>query len=220
MKRTILIVSGVVLCLAVVYVLAGSPDPGKLLRFVKNPDIHPAILLLGFFLLPLFGFPVTVLLVLLGLRFGSAAGLLFMFLIMPLHLVISFAAVRFVFGSWIKKIVGESRLQGLQVPEHRHMEFSLVFMAVPGLSYTMKNYLLALSGVKFRYYFLFGWLAQGIMGAPFVILGKSPSDWSPRLIFGMILIFVVIYVFMKWGRKRLQRMLQTSAKENTDFKER
>ena len=212
--RTVLLLCGVAVCLALVYVLAGCPDFRELFRYMKDPRIHPAALLFAFFTLPLFGFPISVLLVLLGLRFGTVGGIAAMFLIMPLHLVISFSLARSVFGEWIKKIAGEKRIQGLQVPAHRQLEFSFLFMAVPGLSYAMKNYLLPLSGVKFRYYFFFGWVVQGVMGAPFVILGKAPVDWNPPLIFALVLIFVLIYVLMKWVQKRYRRMLETLKKKN------
>ena len=212
--RTGILLCGILVCLALGYLLAGSPDVRGLFQYMKNPQIHPAALLFGFFILPLFGFPVSVLLVLLGLRFGSLMGLVSMFLIMPLHLLVSFFLARSVFGEWIKKIAGEKRVQGLQVPEHRQLEFSFLFMAVPGLTYTMKNYLLPLSGVKFRYYFLLGWLVQGVTGIPFVILGKVPTEWDPGLIFAVVLISVLIYVLMKWGQKRYRYMMKASEKKN------
>ena len=212
--RTAIMISCILVSVAAVYVLTGFPDVRDLFRYMKSPQIHPAALLSAFFILPLFGFPVSVLLVLLGLRFGSAFGLLFMFLIMPLHLAVSFSVARSVFGEWIKKIAGEKRVQGLQVPEHRHLEFSFLFMAVPGLSYAMKNYLLPLSGVRFRYYFFLGWLVQGVMGTPFVILGKAPVDWNPYLVAGAVLIFLLIYVVMKWGQKRYRNMMEVSEKKN------
>ena len=213
-SRALLGICCVLVCLVLFYALAGFPDFRDLFRYIKSPQIHPAALLSAFFILPLFGFPVSVLLVLLGLRFGSVVGLLSMLLIMPLHLAVSFFLARSVFGEAIKKIAGEKRVQRLQVPEHRHLEFSFVFMAVPGLSYAMKNYLLPLSGVGFRYYFFLGWLVQGVMGIPFVLLGKVPSDWDPGLIFVAVLIFALIYVVMKWGQKRYRYMMESSEKKN------
>lgn len=210
--RTAIIIGCISVSLAVVYILTGFPDLKDLFRYMKSPQIHPAALLFAFFILPLFGFPKSILLVLLGLRFGSTAGLAAMFLIMPLHLAVSFSVARSVFGEWIKKIAGEKRVQGLRVPDHRHLEFSFVFMAVPGLSYAMKNYLLPISGVRFRYYFFIGWLVQGLMGIPFVILGKVPANWDPGLIFVVVLIFVLIYVVMKWGQKRYRNMMEASKK--------
>ena len=212
--RAILVVCGVLVCLGLVYLTTGFPDFRELFRYIKSPNIHPAALLFAFFILPVFGFPVSVLLVLLGLRFGTLMGLVSMFLIMPLHLAVSFSVTRFVLGEWIKKIAGKRRIQRLQVPEHRHLEFSFLFMAVPGLSYTMKNYLLPLSGVKFRYYFFLGWLVQGVMGIPFVILGKASMEWNPRLIFALVLIFLLIYVLMKWGQKRYQKMVKSNERKN------
>lgn len=212
--RTLLVICCIAACLVVGYFLAGSPDLRDLFQYIKNPQIHPAALLFAFFILPLFGFPVSILLVLLGLRFGSLMGILSMFLIMPLHLLVSFSVARSVFGEWIKKIAGEKRLHRLQVPEHRQLEFSFVFMAVPGLSYAMKNYLLPLSGVKFRYYFFLGWLMQAVMGIPFVILGKAPTNWNPRLILAVVLIFALIYVLMKWGQKRYRNMMEASEQKN------
>ncbi|MFO7751181.1 MAG: hypothetical protein R6V54_13925 [Desulfobacteraceae bacterium] len=219
-KQISLIVCVLLACLLLVYGLAGFPGAGELLQYVKNPQLHPALLLLAFFILPLLGVPVSLLLVLLGLRLGSVAGLLSMFLIMPLHLVVSFAVARSFFGEWIKKIAGEERVQRLQVPQHRDMEFSFLFMAVPGLTYTMKNYLLPLSGVRFRYYFLFGWLVQGVTGAPLVILGEAPGNWNSPLVFGAVLIFAVIYGLMKWGQKRYRRLLEPLQKELDENKQR
>lgn len=211
--RKALVFCCVLICLGLVYLSAGLPDFRELFQYIKNPSIHPAALLSAFFILPVFGFPVSVLLILLGLRFGTLMGLVSMLLIMPLHLAVSFSVTRFVLGKWIKKIAGESRVRRLQVPEHRHLEFSFLFMAVPGLSYAMKNYLLPLSGVKFRYYFFLGWLVQGVMGIPFVILGKASMEWNPRLIFSLVLIFVLIYVLMKWGQKRYRKIMKSNERK-------
>jgi uncharacterized membrane protein YdjX (TVP38/TMEM64 family) len=66
-------------------------------------------------------------------------------------------------------------------------------MAVPGLSYTLKNYALALSGVPFRYYFPSGYLVQGAMGVPFVIAGDAVAGRSLALLGAIIGVLLILY---------------------------
>jgi hypothetical protein len=53
---------------------------------VVNENTHPALLLTLFFRLPILGFPISIFLVLLGIRFGSTYGVVFMIAGMPIHL--------------------------------------------------------------------------------------------------------------------------------------
>ncbi len=70
-------------------------------------------------------------------------------------------------------------------------------MAVPGLSYALKNYLLPLSGIRFFSYMVCAWLTQGIMGIPFVIMGKAVVQWDMKLLVVAAGIVLVIFLFKR-----------------------
>jgi uncharacterized membrane protein YdjX (TVP38/TMEM64 family) len=80
-----------------------------------------------------------------------------------------------------------------RISPSRSLWFSLVFMAVPGLSYTLKNYALALSGVPFSHFFPSGYLVQGAMGVPFVIAGDAVADKSLLLVAAVVIVLLIIY---------------------------
>ena len=96
-----------------------------------------------------------------------------------------------------------------QIPHHRQTQFSFLFTVIPGLPYTVKNYLLPLSGISFGKYLLISWLVQGVMGIPFVVLGEAASQWSYHLLTGFLVLFVVFFVIGRKLRKRYDTLVQS-----------
>ena len=180
-----------------------------LVRFLENDRAHPLLVILAFLILPLFFFPVSALLILLGLRFDMLSGILIMFILMPVHLAVSFFAARSVLGRHAEKLARNKHYQRFQVPQDRLLEFGFIFMAIPGMPYSVKNYLLPLSGIRFREYFFISWLVQGVMGIPFVVLGEAASQWSYHLLTGFLVLFVVFFVIGRKLRKRYDTLVQS-----------
>lgn len=108
-------------------------DIRSLLEMIKSDRAHPALLVGGFLILPMVFFPVTVLLVLIGIRFDAAAGILIMFMVMPAYLMIAFFAVRSMFPSRLERLARKKQVGFIHIPAERQLEFAFVFMAVPGL---------------------------------------------------------------------------------------
>ncbi len=211
LQATLIVV--LVLCLAVGLYILFEPEIQRFIDYLQNEDIHFMVIIGAFIMLPLVGFPITALLVLMGMRFGVVIGILAMFSIMPLHLLFSFWLTRSFIGDRIKQyaLKKEKDYKIFSIPEDRNMEFCFLFMVIPGLSYSMKNYLLPISGVPFRHYFFFGWLIQGIMGIPFVLLGEASAELNLPIFAVMAVIFVLLFVIMKWAKKRYQRVIEKGA---------
>jgi uncharacterized membrane protein YdjX (TVP38/TMEM64 family) len=163
--------------------------------FAPDSPAHPATVLLPYLVLPLVGFPVTPFLVLLGLRFGSVWGILIMMAIVPIHLVISFWFTRGFAGQWIRTLAAKLGVAIPELAKNRQLGFAVLFMVIPGLGYSIKNLLLPLSGIRFFPYLICGWLIQGIMGIPFVIMGKALIQWDIKLLAVVGMIFLVIFLF-------------------------
>lgn len=133
----------------------------------------PVFFLLMFLLLPLLGFPISVFLVLLGLKFGWLWGVVILFAGIAAHLLAAFSIANSFLRDPIQRKLVDLGYRLPQVPRHRRLWFSCLFMAVPGLPYAVKNYALALCGVPFGHYFFSGFVFQGTMGVPFVIAGEA-----------------------------------------------
>lgn len=209
-QRRFLVIALVLPCVSAAVYFLYKYNAFEYLTYFINEETHPAVFIFLFVLLPVVGFPIILFLILLGIKFGIGTGLLIMFLCLPIHMVSSF----FLANNFLKPLVKNfSEKRGYrfpQIPENRLIWFSIVFMAIPGLSYTMKNYIFALSGISFRYYFLIGYLVNGILGIPFVIAGHAAMGKSFLL---LAIIFLFLFVFHKFGRIIKKRYFDRQFKE-------
>jgi uncharacterized membrane protein YdjX (TVP38/TMEM64 family) len=188
-------------------------DLWPLVRFLESDQAHPMFVVLAFLILPLLFFPVSALLLMIGLRFDTISGLLIMFTLMPVHLTFSYFLVRSVLRRHVEKLSKSKRYRRFQVPQSRIIEFSFLFMALPGMPYSVKNYLLPLTGIRFREYFMISWLVQGIMGIPFVVLGDAASRWSYWLFSVFLILFVLLFVISRKVRSRYDHLIGSGEKE-------
>jgi len=160
-------------------------------------DTHAVTFIILFIVMPLIGFPLNILLLLLGARFDPLTALLIMFAGMAVHQVIVYPAAKLL-----------SR-RNIRLPQWSNDGFvwpSIIFMAVPGLTYAMKNYMLSLSGVPFRTFFLVSWLVQAVMGIPIVLAGESLAGRHFKLLAVVLALLGMLYVLRYWlvrwrGRK-------------------
>jgi len=172
--------------------------------FVWKPnlltDIHDIIrwsapvpvFLLLFLLLPLVGFPVSLLFVVAGARLGLVWGLVAMLLVIPLHLTAMFgiaAALR----RQLMRLLQRRGVSLPQLPQDGRWIWIALFSLIPGLSYTIKNYTLPLSGTRFRELFGVVWPVQIAQNVPLVLVGSSVSTGSlAPLVTGILLLLVFV----------------------------
>jgi uncharacterized membrane protein YdjX (TVP38/TMEM64 family) len=183
------------------YPLIESEGP-RLLAAAVNEATPPALFILLYTFLPMVGFPISVFLILLGVKFGIATGLLIMFAVLPLHLLAAYGVVHTWLRELLLRLLKKRDLELPRIPRQHSAGFSFLFMVVPGLSYSLKNYILPLAGVPPRHFFLSGFLAQGLMGIPFVVAGNVAADKSAYLLAGIILLLAVGYGLLYWLRRQ------------------
>jgi uncharacterized membrane protein YdjX (TVP38/TMEM64 family) len=104
-------------------------------------------------LLPLVGVPMSVLLVAAGARYGHAWGFVLAAAAIAIHLLASW----WVAHSWLKRpLVALLRKLGRrkpEVPAGDSVPVCLLVALTPGVSYTLKNYLLVLAGAPLKQFF-------------------------------------------------------------------
>lgn len=196
-------VSGAVLILLAVLLYWLLKDKAAaFVSYAVDEQTHPLLFISMYVLLPMIGFPVSVFLVLLGVKFGGWLGVLIMFAGIPIHLLAALLVAQSFLRRWLRRLFERMDYRLPQVPGNRQAWFGFVFMAVPGLSYTLKNYILALSGISRRIFFLCGFFVQGIMGIPLVVAGDAAAKKSLALLAGLVILVVLLYAIFHRIRKR------------------
>ncbi|MDT8442961.1 MAG: hypothetical protein RQ722_01620, partial [Desulfuromonadales bacterium] len=93
----------------------------------------------------------------------------------------------------ISTLLSRMNYQIPQIKESRRLIFSIIFMALPGLPYTIKNFSLAILNIPFSIYFTVGLVCNFLLALPFIGLGYALlKDKSFVLLF--IAILAVGYV--------------------------
>ena len=174
-----------------------------------NEDTPPGLFIGMMILLPLAGVPLSFFLLLLGMKFGVVNGLLLLEAILPIHMIAAYLLTHAVRKPIVAFLVNRKNYQIPVVPEHKALMFSFFFLTVPVFPYTVKLYLLPLAGVKFRYCVWLNWAVQGILCIPFVLLGKSAMDLNVEMFGVTLVIFIILFVFLRWAKKQYLAIQKT-----------
>lgn len=187
-----------------IYLLEGE-RAGLQWRDYLEGNVRPAVLIILFLILPVVGFPISAFLLLLGVRFDPAPALLIMFAGMAVHQGITFPAGNTLLRPIIEKILASRNIALPQFSEKDFIWPSIIFMAVPGLSYTLKNYILSLSGIPFRYFFFIAWLVQAVMGIPMVLAGDAVGSRHAKLLMALFGLMAGFYALRLWLVRRRRK---------------
>ena len=110
------------------------------------------VLLISAFL-PLAGFPISIVYLVLGARFGPAVGLLVVAGITSLHLIGTHWIARSFLRAPLLRFIERRGHRVPSIPEGENAVVALMIMMAPGIPYFLRNFTLALSGVPLRIYF-------------------------------------------------------------------
>lgn len=175
----------------------------EIFAYFVDKETHAAFFILLFTLLPMAAFPIMPFLILLGLKFGVAMGALIFFGGMAVHMTISYLVTHSFLRSYILKFAVRKGVDVPRIPENKMVLYSSIFLAVPGPSYAMKNYLLPLTGIPFRLYFTLNLLIQGSFGIPFIIAGEAVGTRSYFIFFAILMAAAGLYwLLMRIKRKK------------------
>lgn len=156
----------------------------------------------AFLVLPVAGFPVSVFLVLAGIRFGLGGGMAVAAGGMLFH---HFAVYRLTHGLFRDRLRQRLERAGYAIPPiktRNRVWFTALFAAIHGPPYTAKLYLLALTDIPFRIYF---WV-----GAPVYIFfclipvgaGSAVMEFDAKWIYILVGVSVALLLAGYWLRRR------------------
>jgi uncharacterized membrane protein YdjX (TVP38/TMEM64 family) len=159
----------------------------------------------GLVVLPLVGFPASILHVAAGIRFGAPLGLALVSLSILIQLLASYAIVRiwrsyFARASWLKKLRA-------RIPEGAHTSVSIFTVLLPGAPFTAVNYLLPSIGVPLRTFILCAWPLHTLRSTVTVTFGDQSAHLTATRLAVLTAYALAILGVSWWTYRRLQSQL-------------
>lgn len=167
--------------------------------------IPPVVFVALMFVLPALGFPLSVFLLVAGMKFGVAGALMLTALTLPVHLFTIYLFSRSLLRSWLVSFLAKRGHTLPALKGNKATLAALIGFGLPGPPFALKNYTLALAGVPLPQYLVVGWLSQMVLSIPFIIIGESAMKFNLALILGGVCLYAAIWLAGKWIKRRLSR---------------
>jgi len=200
--RIITFWSGVTLIAVVLLTLFSSANAPRLLCDYLQHDANSFVFALFMAVLPLIGIPISIFLVLVGIIYGMAGGMILTGACILLHLITTYYLVHSLFRPLVIRILQRVHLGIPRLPRSGGKRLGFFFMIFPGLPYAMKNYLFALTETPFRSYLLISWPAQFCLSIPFIILGRGLMEMDVKILLAAATIILLGMLGQQYVRRR------------------
>lgn len=202
-KWTFLALVGLI-ALGVGVFLTEGVDWRGLRQSLEAMDRGPLLVLVA--VLPVFGFSIALVYLVVGAVFGGWVGLAVVAGATAVHLLGSHWIARSFLREPVERFLKRRKYQLPELAEGEEWAVVLMTALVPGLPYFIRNYLLALSGIPLRSYFWICWPVYVFRSSVVLFLGDFSGDFSVRrfVLLGAILavkVAVCAYLF-HWLRAR------------------
>lgn len=163
--------------------------------------LNPVAVLPLMALLPIAGFPISVVYLVAGARFGPVWGGVVVGGVTLVHLLGTYFVARSFLRAPLQRFIERRHAHLPEIPEDEQAAICVIAALVPGLPYVVRNYLLALAGVKLRYFL---WVCLPIYVARSyvtILMGDMGNDPTRNKIIILIVIDVLkiaVCAFVIW----------------------
>jgi uncharacterized membrane protein YdjX (TVP38/TMEM64 family) len=170
--------------------------------------LNPIAVLPLMALLPVVGFPIAVVYLFAGARFGPLWGGVVVLGITAVHLILTYAIANSFLRKPLQRLIERKHQHLPQIPVDEQAAICVIAALVPGLPYVIRNYLLALAGVQFRYYF---WVCLPIYVARSyvtILLGdmsSNPNTHKIMILVAVDVLKIAICAFVIWRLREHHR---------------
>lgn len=191
-----LVVAGVL-----IFIYQDDLTPETLTAFGKR---IPALWFIVLFLvLPLAGFPISIFLVLAGLRFGFAGGMAVTTAAVIFHHFAAFRLAHGLFRTRVRRFLARSGYAVPPIKTGHRARFTALFAAIHGPPYAAKLYLLALTDIPFRIYLFVGATVYIFFCMITVGLGSAVLRFDMKWINLIIGCIAALSLAGYWFRRRI-----------------
>jgi uncharacterized membrane protein YdjX (TVP38/TMEM64 family) len=181
-------------------------DLGKLRLWIDGLSPWAVVPLAAF--LPVVGFPVVVTYLVAGARFGPWWGGVVVAGATAVHLALTYLIANSFLRAPLQRFIAKRHFHLPQIPIDEQPAIALVAALAPGLPYVVRNYLLALAGVRLR---VLMWVCLPVYVARSYVtillgdLGADPSRRRLLILVGVDCLKVVICAAVIWWLRRHHR---------------
>ena len=176
-------------------------EPTDWQRVITDPNSNRLLFIGLMAVLPILGVTIIIFLVFVGIKFGTMPGILITGLLMVFHMLVAYLISHSFLRPQIDRFLGEHQWSRPKTPPGKRDLYAFLFVAIPGLPYAVKNYLLALSGLPFLHYLTICWSAQMALGIPFIVLGEAMRTRHEGALFIMAALLVSGFLVVRWLRR-------------------
>lgn len=176
-------------------------EPGDWQQIIADPNSNRMLFIGLMAVLPIFGVTIIIFLVFVGIKFGTLAGILISGVLMLFHMLIAYLISHSFLRPLVDRFIGERHWSRPRMPAGKRELYAVLFVAIPGLPYAVKNYLMALSGLPFLHYLAICWTVQLIMGIPFIVLGEAAKLRHGGALSIAIAMVVSGFLVVRWLRR-------------------
>lgn len=164
-------------------------------------QFNPVFLLPAMIVLPLFGFPVSLLLVLIGYKFGAYPyGTVYALLVagigITLNDALAYWLARTFFRGPILRLLERKKIKVPVVPREQEIRVIALLRITPGTPLFMQNYLLGLANVDFKRYIWISVPIQMIHVTAVIVFGEAIFEGKiGTIIFAVFLLIALTIIF-------------------------
>lgn len=163
--------------------------------------LNPVLVIPMMAILPIFGFPISVVYLVAGARFGPVGGGLVVLVATTCHLIGTYLVGRSVLRGPLQRYIERKHKHLPQVPEDEQAAVTVIAALVPGLPYVIRNYLLVLAGVRLKYLLLVCmpiYVVRSYVTIMLGDLGSDPSKMGLAILLTIDVLKVVICGLVIW----------------------
>lgn len=198
----VLVILFLALLAVAIYAVINHEPVTALKNYLEN-RVHPALFILLMAVLPICGVPISLFLVLVGMRFGIVIGVVLAAVTMLFHLSVTYYLVHSFLRVWITGLLQRFHIPVPELQIMSNKRYAIVFMLVPGLPYLVKNNLLALTGMPLVPFLLIGWLSQYITSIPFIIFGGAVMEMDYSVLALALALILTGFLLQRFIRDNL-----------------
>jgi uncharacterized membrane protein YdjX (TVP38/TMEM64 family) len=202
------IAAGVALCVAAVALILFYTDLSWAGVIDWIDHVNPSAALPLMAVLPILGFPISIVYLFAGVRFGPVGGGVVVAIITALHLLGTYLIANSFLRAPLRRFIERRHKHLPEIPEDEQAAVCVIAALVPGIPYFVRNYLLALGGVKLKYFFMVCLPIYVVRSYVTILLGDMGNDPSKGKLFillGVDGLKVAICAFVIWRLREHHR---------------
>jgi uncharacterized membrane protein YdjX (TVP38/TMEM64 family) len=215
MKRLLRILSAVSVVTLVAYLYSQGLLTQENLK-LAGVAMPTWLFLPAYMILPLLGFPISIVLLASGLKYGFALSVAIAAVGMGFHTFSAWYIAHGYFRKPLQTWLSGTRFDLPVIPDRHQTWFTSLFVIVPGLPYSVKLYSLALTNLPFRRYLPIVWCLHVANSVVFIGLGAAAGELNAGLMAGLAVLAVAMIVVTN----RLKRFAAQDTTRDTSVHDR